>query len=165
MTQRIGVVSDTHVPSIYRTIPDDLWRGLEGCDRVIHAGDFDSWETYEAFKREFPVTAVIGNRDEFRECEEIPNSQVIEAGGFTIGVTHGWGPKKGLPERVYHAWEGGPVDLLVFGHSHLPGIHTIDGLRLLNPGSPTDTISAERQTFALLEIGDTIEIAIHHLGG
>jgi len=160
---RIGVVSDTHVPSLYRTIPDELWRVLEGCERVIHAGDFDGWETYETFRQRFPLTAVIGNRDAFEESSQVPTKQVIQVGTFKIGITHGWGPKKGLPERVFQSWEDGPVDLIVFGHSHKPGVHTIDGCRLLNPGSPTDTITAERQTYAILEIGESIEISIHDI--
>ncbi len=154
---RIGVVSDTHVPGVYRSIPENLWRALEGCDQVIHAGDFDGWETYSLFKKRFPTIAVVGNKDDFRACQEVPESRILEVRGHTLGITHGRGPAAGLPQRVAQRWTGGPVDLIIFGHSHVAGIYDIHGQRLLNPGSATDVL-ADRCTIALLDVGESIEI-------
>jgi len=159
---KVGVVSDTHIPSLSRYIPEALWRGLEGCEHLIHAGDFETLEIYEEFNERFPFSGVKGNRDLFNDRGHLPDQRIIELEGFTIGITHGFGSRVGLPERVRKGWTE-PVDLLVFGHSHQVGIYDIDGLKLLNPGSPTDFISAARQTFALLNLGDTIEIEIHEL--
>lgn len=159
---RIGVVSDTHVPGVYRSLPDALWKALEGCDQVIHAGDFDGWGTYELFKSKFPTTAVVGNKDDFRACDEVPESRILKVDGFSLGITHGRGPCGGLPQRVAQCWKDGPVDLLIFGHSHQPGIHEINGQRLLNPGSATDVL-ADRCTIALVDVGETIEIVFHEI--
>jgi predicted phosphodiesterase len=50
---------------------------------------------------------------------------------------HETGPAKGREERCAAAFPD--VDVLVFGHSHIPWDTTAPGgLRLLNPGSPTD---------------------------
>jgi hypothetical protein len=155
---RIGVVSDTHVPGVYRSLPDTLWRALEGCDQVIHAGDFDGWETYQQIKSRFPTIAVVGNKDDFRACEEVPESRILTVGGHTIGITHGCGPCAGLPQRVAQRWTGGPVDLLIFGHSHDLGLHEIGGQKLLNPGSATDVL-ADRCSIALLDVGEIIQIS------
>ena len=165
MSLKIGVVADTHVPSTYVKIPDELWRGLDGCDQLVHAGDFDSWETYQEFKQRFPTAAVLGNRDTFQVCEEVPEWRILEAAGFKIGVVHGFGPPKNLGPRLRKAWPGGPVDLLVYGHSHQAGEEEIEGMRLLNPGSPTDTLCATRRTFAILTLNDSIEIEIRDLEG
>lgn len=159
---RIGVLSDTHVPKVYRTLPDNLWRLLDGCDQIIHAGDLDGWDTYELLKSRFPICAVVGNQDSFPACEEVPEKRVLEVNGHTLGITHGCGPSAGIAQRVAKAWTGGPVDLLIFGHSHLPGIHEINGQKMLNPGSATDVL-ADRRTIALLEIGETIETTFHDL--
>ncbi len=159
---RIGVLSDTHVPGVYRSLPDSLWRSLEGCDQVIHAGDIDGWSTYELLKSRFPTIAVVGNKDSFRACEEVPESRIFETNGHTFGITHGKGPAAGLPQRVVQRWTGGPVDLLIFGHSHEAGIHEINGQRLLNPGSATDML-AEHCTIALMEVGETIEIVFREI--
>jgi hypothetical protein len=165
MSLQVGVVADTHVPSTYAKVPDELWRGLEGCEQVLHAGDFDSWETYEEFKKRFPTAAVIGNRDTFAICEEVPEHRVLDLSGFKIGMIHGFGPPKNLGPRVRQVWPGGPVDLLIYGHSHRPGVEEVDGIRMLNPGSPTDTLCAERQTFAILTLNDSLEIEIRDLAG
>ena len=160
---RVGVVADTHVPILAPKIPDTLWRGLEGCDYLIHAGDFHVYSVYEQFASRFPMTAVIGNRDEFPESEDIPEKQLIELEGFTIGVTHGFGPPRGTAKRVVKSWKAPPPDLLIFGHSHEAGVSTINDCQLLNPGSPTDYISSEERTYAILELRDEIQIQIHHL--
>lgn len=160
---RIGVVSDTHIPLFAPSVPDRLWKALEGCDHVIHAGDFDHWETYLEFASRFPTVAVIGNRDEFPECEEAPERRILEVGGFRIGITHGCGPPSGAAKRVARNWKEGPVDLLIFGHSHEAGEFDLEGLRMLNPGSPTDTLCSDRRTYAILELDDRIHIGIHDL--
>ena len=56
--------------------------------------------------------------------------------------------------------------MLVFGHSHIPWDTTADtGLRLLNPGSPTDRRRQPTFTWMTAEVADgtlrTVEL--HHL--
>jgi putative phosphoesterase len=155
---KIGVLSDTHVPGIYPLLPAVVWKALEECDRLIHTGDLDEWETYELLKSQYPIDAVAGNCDKFFPCEEVPEEKVIEVGGFRLGMTHGRGPAKGLAPRVLSHWASGAVDLLIFGHSHLPGEYHIEGQRMLNPGSATDLL-AERQTLAILHLDEQIQIS------
>jgi uncharacterized protein len=56
--------------------------------------------------------------------------------------------------------------VLVFGHSHIPWDTTAaTGLRLLNPGSPTDR---RRQPFctymtAIVEAGLLVDVTLHRL--
>ena len=44
------------------------------------------------------------------------------------------------------------TDLLVFGHSHIPWDTEHEGLRLLNPGSPTDKRRQPFRTLGLLDV-------------
>ena len=54
-----------------------------------------------------------------------------------FAVVHETGARQGREARCAAAYPD--VDVLVFGHSHIPWDTTADGgLRLLNPGSPTD---------------------------
>jgi hypothetical protein len=54
-----------------------------------------------------------------------------------VAVTHETGARSGREVRADAAHPD--TDLLVFGHSHIPwDTTTPGGLRLLNPGSPTD---------------------------
>jgi predicted phosphodiesterase len=58
------------------------------------------------------------------------------------------------------------VDVLVFGHSHIPWDTTsAGGLRLLNPGSPTDRRRQPYCTYqtATITSGRLEEVALHNL--
>jgi predicted phosphodiesterase len=54
-----------------------------------------------------------------------------------LAVVHETGARAGRERRCSARFPD--VDILVFGHSHIPWDTTAEsGLRLLNPGSPTD---------------------------
>lgn len=58
------------------------------------------------------------------------------------------------------------LDLLVFGHSHIPwDTVTPAGMRLLNPGSPTDRRRQPTATYltARLSAGRIEQVTLHHL--
>jgi len=66
---------------------------------------------------------------------------------------HETGPKEGRERRADAAYPD--ADVLVFGHSHIPW-DTVSprGLRLLNPGSPTDRRRMPHATFLTATIDD-----------
>jgi uncharacterized protein len=58
------------------------------------------------------------------------------------------------------------VDVLVFGHSHIPwDTTTASGLRLLNPGSPTDRRRQPHCTYLTAEVRDgaLADVTLHRL--
>ncbi|HTK64615.1 MAG TPA: metallophosphoesterase family protein, partial [Pseudonocardia sp.] len=58
------------------------------------------------------------------------------------------------------------ADVLVFGHSHIPWDTSAEtGLRLLNPGSPTDRRRQPTHTWMTAEIQDgrLARVELHHL--
>jgi uncharacterized protein len=77
---------------------------------------------------------------------------------------HETGAAKGREERCSAQYAD--LDVLVFGHSHIPWDTTsATGLRLLNPGSPTDR---RRQPFctymtASAADGELHEVTLHRL--
>ena len=48
------------------------------------------------------------------------------------------------------------ASLVVFGHSHIPLDEQEDGVRIVNPGSPTDKRRQPQGTLGLLEIEDGV---------
>ena len=46
------------------------------------------------------------------------------------------------------------AELVVFGHSHIPLDQSGDGVRIFNPGSPTDRRRQPRGTMGLLRVED-----------
>ncbi|WP_339105607.1 metallophosphoesterase family protein [Haloterrigena salinisoli] len=172
---RIAIVSDTHVPSRERTIPDWVVDEIERADRTIHAGDFDSSETYERLVDlaggPSSLTAVRGNVDP--ATLDVPTTATLTVGGVTFVVTHGTGSPRGWLERVVEIVRGeagadaDPV--AVAGHTHevvdtvvdsderdAAGGRTAsgDGIRVLNPGSATGASPADRATMLVATVED-----------
>ena len=152
---RIGVVSDTHMPRTASELPEKLREDFKKVDLILHAGDITSSEVLKALKEIAPIRAVYGNMDDPELQDSLPVKDIVKAGKFKIGLTHGFGPPFGLTERVGKEFEG--VDAIVFGHSHSPINVVKKGVLFFNPGSPTDTIFTRQSSYGILEINNTIK--------
>ncbi len=149
------VLSDTHIPHRAKELPDEVWSYIEGSDGVIHAGDFSSYDFYLelcAHAGRENVYAVRGNMDDEDLYHELPETLVIEKEGIKIGVYHGIGAPFDIEKRVYKKFENESLDLIVFGHSHIPLRKEINGVILFNPGSPTDKVFARTNSIGILDI-------------
>jgi putative phosphoesterase len=132
------VLADTHVPKRARDLPPEVWSAVERADVVVHAGDWVTESLYDELdRRSKTLLAVWGNNDPQGLRRRIPEVARAEIGGLRVGVVHETGPAQGREERCARRFPG--LDVLVFGHSHIPwDTRAGSGLRLLNPGSPTD---------------------------
>ncbi|MGC5626797.1 metallophosphoesterase family protein [Georgenia sp. Z1344] len=140
MTTRLVLVADTHVPARARRIPGDVWREVERADVVVHAGDWVDAATLDAFEeRSARLLAVHGNNDGDELRARLPEVARADVEGLRLAVVHETGAAQGRERRADAAFADDPPDVLVFGHSHIPwDTTTPGGIRLLNPGSPTD---------------------------
>ncbi len=129
---RIGVISDTHMTGYDPALAQRAAEVFAGVEMILHAGDLTSLEVLDALQAP-EVIAVAGNMDTHVVKANLPGRRVISAGGFKIGLIHGWGSPMGLPGRVLNEFPG--VDAIVFGHSHRPTNLTKQGILLFNPGS------------------------------
>jgi len=138
IAQRFLLIADTHVPRRARDLPGLLWAAIAEADVVIHAGDWvDAALLDELETRSRRLVAVYGNNDHGPLRERLPEIALTEIAGVRFGVIHETGPAPGRAERCAARFP--ELDVLVFGHSHIPWDSTTStGLRLLNPGSPTD---------------------------
>lgn len=140
MATRLLLLADTHVPARARRLPDDVWRAVDEADVVVHAGDWVDLATFEALdERSRRLIAVWGNNDGDELRQRMPEFAVARIEGVNLGVVHETGAARGRETRMDARYPDGVLDLLVFGHSHIPWDSTTpQGIRLLNPGSPTD---------------------------
>lgn len=136
MSLRLLLVSDTHVPQ--RAPPDQVWAAVDAADVVFHAGDWVNAELLDMFERRSrQLVAVYGNNDGGELRRRLQESASVTLEGVRFSVIHETGQAKGREERCEALFPD--ADVLVFGHSHIPWDTTsAGGLRLLNPGSPTD---------------------------
>jgi uncharacterized protein len=157
------LTSDTHVPQRSRDLPHSLWSAIEAADVVVHAGDWvDVALLDEIERRARRLVAVHGNNDHGPLRERLPEVARAEIGGVRMAVVHETGDKKGREKRCAARFPD--ADVLVFGHSHIPWDTTADnGLRLINPGSPTDRRRQPQGTFvtAVADDGVLREVTFH----
>ena len=159
------IVADTHVPRRARDLPGPLWDRIETSDVVVHAGDWvDVALLDEMERRSRRLVGVYGNNDHGVLRVRLPEVARADIGGLRFAVVHETGDRSGREQRCAQRFPD--VDVLVFGHSHIPWDTTAPGgLRLLNPGSPTDR---RRQPFAtyltcLVDDGRLTGLTLHRL--
>ncbi|MFF2632801.1 metallophosphoesterase family protein [Microbacterium sp. NPDC058021] len=137
MTTSLLLISDTHVPGRARRLPDAVLRAADAADLVIHAGDWVTASVLDELAEHADVLGVYGNNDGPDLRARLPEVARREIEGVRFAVVHETGDARGRETRMPRAYPD--VDVLVFGHSHIPWDTTAPGgLRLLNPGSPTD---------------------------
>lgn len=138
------LTSDTHLRrGGSRVLPDVLWAAIDAADVVVHAGDWmDPGLLDELEARAARLVACWGNNDGTELRARLPETAVADVGGVRFAVTHETGAATGRERRCdarFGPESPLPVDVLVFGHSHVPWDSvTPGGVRLLNPGSPTE---------------------------
>ncbi len=158
---KIGVISDTHIPIRARELPRIVLESLKKMDMILHAGDLVELSILDVLKSICPnVKAVWGNMDPIGVRKILPEKQIITAGKYRIGLTHGDGPPAYLIEKVGDIFKNDKTDIIIFGHSHYPVNETRGGILYFNPGSITDTIFSPFNSYGIIEINDKIKARI-----
>ncbi|MEU6196262.1 metallophosphoesterase [Streptomyces sp. NPDC047061] len=162
---RLLLISDTHLPLRAKRLPDRLLAELPRADVVLHAGDWVDEATLDLLEsRSRRLIGVYGNNDGPGLRARLPEVAYANLGGLRFGVIHETGPAQGREVRCAARFPD--LDVLVFGHSHIPWDTTAPGgLRLLNPGSPTDRRRQPHCTYltATAADGALTEVTLHRL--
>jgi len=153
MPTRLLLVADTHIPGRARHLPAALLRAADAADLIVHAGDWVSEAVLDELLGHGEVIGVYGNNDGEDLRARLPEvaRRVVE--GVRLAVVHETGPAPRREQRMDAAFPD--TDLLVFGHSHIPWDSTTPaGLRLLNPGSPTDRRRQPHRTHMIVDLAE-----------
>ncbi len=162
---KLLLLADTHVPRRARDLPPRVWDEVARADVVVHAGDWVVPELLDELKaRSARLVACWGNNDGPELRSRLPERADVELDGLRLTVVHETGGSAGRDARMSGRYPD--TDVLVFGHSHIPwDTTTSTGMRLLNPGSPTDR---RRQPFctymtASIKNGVLTDVTLHRL--
>ena len=149
---RLLLLADTHVPKRAKDLPAQVWAEVERADLVVHAGDWVDVSLLDALERRSKdLLACWGNNDGAALRARLPEVARATLEGVRVAVVHETGGAAGRERRADAAHPD--VDLLVFGHSHIPWDTTTPaGMRLLNSGSPTDRRRQPVGTVMTLEL-------------
>ncbi len=163
---RILVISDTHIPVAEEKLPEAIIAEAHKSDICLHAGDFIDMRVLDTLKEITRVFGVRGNMDSQEIRKNLPDKQIIDAGKFKIGLTHGKGAPANIiytVTQIFHN-EFDKIDIFIFGHSHIPEDKVVNEKIFFNPGSPTDKIFTPYRSYGILEIeGNNIKRRIVRL--
>jgi uncharacterized protein len=171
----LGVISDTHIPDRARTLPAavlDRFREARVA-AILHAGDVSVPRVLEELSQVAPVHAVRGNRD-WWALRSLPAALELDYGGVKIGMLHGHGGLSSylldkarylgrtIEESYFSARAAAyfhSVDVIVYGHSHIPVNRFAGDTLIFNPGSACcPHFKTQTPTAGLLHIGGEGEI-------
>lgn len=153
---KIVVISDTHMPRMSKKLPDRLIVELADADAILHAGDWTSADIYPMLTAFAPTYGVSGNNDGLELRRKFGLKKLLKLGGIAIGLVHGHGPNKSVAaeKRAVEAFSGKRVDVIVYGHSHIPVLKQAGKTIILNPGSPTDKRRQPQYSFAVMRVAE-----------
>ena len=148
---RVVVLADTHAPRRWRACPPRVAGHLRTADLILHAGDVCTAAVLAELAQYAPVVAVRGNNDG-RDVAAwgAAGTAELDLHGLSIAMVHDSGAAAGRLARLRRRFPA--ADLVVFGHSHIPLDESAPGLRIFNPGSPTDRRRQPHGTLGVLEI-------------
>jgi uncharacterized protein len=148
---RVVVLSDTHAPRRWKSCPPAVAVELRAADEILHAGDVCTAAVLDELSGYAPVRAVVGNNDgqDVAGWGARPTLE-FELAGLRVAMIHDSGQKEGRLARLHRMFPA--AELVVFGHSHIPFDSSGRGLRIFNPGSPTDRRRQPHGTLGVLEI-------------
>lgn len=177
---RIGLISDTHIPSDADRIPPQVGEVFQGVDLILHAGDIYLAWVLDELESIAPVLAARGDDDygEVLTDKRVKEEHTLTVDGVKVSLIHRitrptllrdrisswyWHP---ATEQYTNEWRGSITDIFIFGHLHSPIIDYYEGFLLVNPGSPTlPNYQPKLGTVGLLNItSGKVEVRILQLG-
>lgn len=162
---RLLLLADTHVPNRARDLPARVWEEVAAADVVLHAGDWVAPQLLDELQeRSRRLVACWGNNDGPALRSRLPERADVTLAGVRFTVVHETGGSAGREARMSRRYPD--TDVLVFGHSHIPWDSTTEtGLRLLNPGSPTDRRRQPSCSYMTATVSDGTlrDVTLHRL--
>lgn len=132
---RIGLISDTHIPSAGKQLPDLVAELLCGVDLIIHAGDITIPSVLDWLEAIAPVVAAQGNEDTGLRDRRMAPLLIMQTRWGRIGAIHDICyadmPVRESLRRFFRS----PVDVVVHGHTHEPMVERVGDVLVVNPGS------------------------------
>lgn len=159
---RIGLIADTHMPGSLEELWPQAMAAFQDVDCILHAGDLHTIDIIDQLSQLAPTYVSRGNGDAGLIDDRIQDSWLLELAGISIGIIHRLpSPVRKSARDIFRYldkhFEHRP-QVLIYGHTHLEGLHQVEDLLCINPGSPTlpRNQSLRLGTIGMLEIQDDL---------
>ncbi len=161
---KIGLMSDSHKHIVNLSNTIEYLRNL-GTEKIIHLGD-DYTDIDECGEEN--VLRVPGVFSDTYQKSEIPNRRVENFTGWRVLLSHTLSSHANdLPDDIKpeDLVQNKKVDMVFYGHTHVPDIKKIHGVIFINPGHlKNDDKKGYPPTFGLLEfLNDNVTVVIYNL--
>jgi putative phosphoesterase len=169
---RIGVIGDTHIPTLSPLPPARIREVFKGLDIILHVGDVCELYVLEEFQETHTLTFAVYGEDDSEEAKRyLDEKRVVRFGERQVGMVHGHQSEEyqvgaaarlrrllgrrpqpvDLPAFLLGQFEEEGVDAIVFGHTHQPYVKMEQGVLLFNPGAALPGRD-QRPSVGILEI-------------
>lgn len=154
-TIKIGLISDTHIPTRARELPERISEIFRDVDHILHAGDYVNYSVIEDLQRIAPVTGCYGNMDPTILKNKLPKVATIKIEDWVIKMIH----DLGRGSRIKELQKSG-VNIIVHGHTHKSSIKREKNLLIINPGSATNSFITSNSAGILYLTQDSTDVEI-----
>lgn len=144
---RLGLLADTHVD--FATVGDEVYTELveAGVTQIIVCGDVGGTSITDRLEAIAPTSLVRGGAD---AVEIGPDRLVVDVGGTKVGVIHMLPGSTDNADAVTKLF-GEPVSVVAHGGTHAGKITELDGILLVNPGSPNVPAEGSTPSIAIVD--------------
>ena len=165
---RIGLLTDTHLPSDIRYLWDEVRTAFDGVDLILHGGDIVTPGVLDWLEDIAPTLAARGNNDGGWEDQRMQDLHLLDVEGWRLALIHDMEPEDRPIEYLRDFYlKGEAADIIVTGHTHFERLDYRDGVLQINSGSPTHPhlYSTRLGTVGLLDVAaDGIDARVVKLG-
>lgn len=135
---RIGLLTDTHLPSTIRELWDEVREVFTGVDLILHGGDIVSPRVLDWLQEIAPTLAARGNNDSGWDDPRVQDIHWLNFEGWRLAMIHDMEPEERPIEELkrFHL-QGQHADIIITGHTHFERLDYRDGVLQINSGSPT----------------------------
>lgn len=159
---KITIISDTHMPRRAKSLPKVVLESIKRTDALIHAGDFTDIALLDYLEGLTYLEGVAGNNDGPDIIMRLGKHKIVNYIGYRIGITHGEGIRSTTLQRAKQTFKNEKLDIVIFGHSHMPYKQVENNILYFNPGSPTDRRRSPKFSFGEIALGKTIKSEIFY---
>ncbi len=135
---RIGLVTDTHLPSTIPHLWDEVKEAFAGVDLILHGGDIVTPRVLDWLEEIAPTLAVEGNNDGGWEDPRMKDIQWLDLEGWRVAMIHDMEPEERPIAKLRDVHlKGEHADIIITGHTHYERLDYRDGVLQINTGSAT----------------------------